>query len=647
VVDTLEGYSPVNFGTPDNHPVDVTVTESDGLPLDNILNVGETWTYTYSHTIQNQDLNTTSALGWSDRGQTDHTVVSPTSANGALFFAGSDVNATGTGLIQSFLRIQDSPTESGFNTDYRPVELADKSGPFTHSIKLGDIPVITIDGVQYREFRLDLNEKDSQSNDLITLTDLKILSANTGDLHGWTGGGFSSGSSTLLYDMDGAGDVSVGLNAWSTGSGHGDYVVTIREDAFRGVDDGAYIYLYSAFANNDGGFEEWYLQAPSQLTNTVNITTDQGASGSSSVGVTFDSSADLSITKIAKVTGQDGDNIANNAGDLITYTITLHNTSNVDLHNVVVSDPFAGGATFVSGDTGNDHVMGVNETWVYTASHVVTQSEIDAGGQIVNTATVSSDQTLPQSAVSLVGVENGFHQGGSSFVFQDPHAASYWASHSSAFANGVLVGDTNGNGVADAGEDTLFFSAAAVHDLISIADSSNDVRLGMAREALAAQLNINDLAAQDGHSGKAYAPAGLVTDAVEWLKGEAPFQFSDGSSGNVDSNHDGIVGWNANSHNFTEGSAAKSNKAAWGTQVDVYNGPIANGDWDNNSSLAGNQEANGLNLMHALQNYNAEQLVVSTDGQNVGWNNGVSVVGVHSNDTDNFWLTLKDTGHIG
>ena len=41
----------------------------------------------------------------------------------------------------------------------------------------------------------------------------------------------------------------------------------------------------------------------------------------------------------------------------------------------------------------NDNLLEVGETWRYTASHAVTQAEIDAGGNIVNTATADSDQT--------------------------------------------------------------------------------------------------------------------------------------------------------------------------------------------------------------------------------------------------------------
>ena len=35
------------------------------------------------------------------------------------------------------------------------------------------------------------------------------------------------------------------------------------------------------------------------------------------------------------------------------------------------------GATYVSGDDGRDGILGVSETWTYTADYAVTQAEID------------------------------------------------------------------------------------------------------------------------------------------------------------------------------------------------------------------------------------------------------------------------------
>ena len=88
----------------------------------------------------------------------------------------------------------------------------------------------------------------------------------------------------------------------------------------------------------------------------------------------------------------------------------------------------------------------------------------------------------------------------------------------------------------------------------------------------------------------------------------------------------------------------KSTKQAWQQDVDVYDRAV--GDWDNNASLAGNQEASGQDLKGALKYFNQGQLAVSSDGASVGWNTGTGVVNVHSNDLDSFWLTLHQQGMV-
>ena len=48
--------------------------------------------------------------------------------------------------------------------------------------------------------------------------------------------------------------------------------------------------------------------------------------------------------------------------------------------------------------------MDVGETWQYTASHTVTQAELDAGTAIVNTATVTGTGATPDSDDATVAV---------------------------------------------------------------------------------------------------------------------------------------------------------------------------------------------------------------------------------------------------
>ncbi|MHA7131971.1 DUF7507 domain-containing protein [Algoriphagus namhaensis] len=80
-------------------------------------------------------------------------------------------------------------------------------------------------------------------------------------------------------------------------------------------------------------------------------------------------------------------------GEEIDYEIILENTGNVSIRNVVVNDPTAtSGPTLVSGDDGNG-VLDVGETWIYEATHVVTQEDLDAG-EFTNTVTADGDLTF-------------------------------------------------------------------------------------------------------------------------------------------------------------------------------------------------------------------------------------------------------------
>ena len=87
----------------------------------------------------------------------------------------------------------------------------------------------------------------------------------------------------------------------------------------------------------------------------------------------------LHIEKDATVPG----GTADAAGEMISYTLAVTNPGNAAMAGVVVTDPFTtdeapvliGG--FNTGDTDQDSLLDVGETWQYTASHTVTQAELD------------------------------------------------------------------------------------------------------------------------------------------------------------------------------------------------------------------------------------------------------------------------------
>ena len=91
----------------------------------------------------------------------------------------------------------------------------------------------------------------------------------------------------------------------------------------------------------------------------------------------------LHIEKDASVPGGTADVV----GETIGYTLAVTNLGNVAIAGVVVDDPFTTNeapvlvAGFNSGDTDQDNLLDVTETWHYTASHQVTQAELELGCQ--------------------------------------------------------------------------------------------------------------------------------------------------------------------------------------------------------------------------------------------------------------------------
>ena len=123
----------------------------------------------------------------------------------------------------------------------------------------------------------------------------------------------------------------------------------------------------------------------------------------------------MTVHKTATVPG----GTANAVGEVVSYSITVANVGDVNLTGITVTDPsvsnlaptLSGG--FNAGDTNHDNQLSTGETWQYTASHTVTQSDLDTNGggdgQINNTVTADSAQTTPVSASSAVDVEQSTH----------------------------------------------------------------------------------------------------------------------------------------------------------------------------------------------------------------------------------------------
>jgi hypothetical protein len=212
-------------------------------------------------------------------------------ATGAIFYQGV-MQPTGTGYVNSFVRIQHSPTEQGYNTDKRPVQFDEKTDPnFTRSLAVANVPIVNINGTNYREFFLDINENNSTNGHYLSLDKLQIFLGASGNLGNYAASGTGGLTGTLnglspIYTMDtgvGIGDlqdnwIKLDYSLNNGGSGKSDMVAYIPDSLFTNTGANPFVYLYSQFGitasgptglTTDAGFEEWYTNSPLAVTHTA------------------------------------------------------------------------------------------------------------------------------------------------------------------------------------------------------------------------------------------------------------------------------------------------------------------------------------------------------------------------------------------
>jgi hypothetical protein len=196
--------------------------------------------------------------------------------NGALFLQ-TDTQPTGTGVIDPFLRLQNSPSETGINTSLdtpnQPI-LDDKPGIWTHDLALSTLSQVTVNGTAYYKFLLDINQ--TAASPLLTLDTVKIyvrnqinslssLNSFISAIQNNTGQGKNPN-----YDL-GANTVTLNYSL-NHGSGSGDMFMYVPvSDLGTDTTGNQFVYLYTQFgvpnASNDG-FEEWAaMEAPPSPTN--------------------------------------------------------------------------------------------------------------------------------------------------------------------------------------------------------------------------------------------------------------------------------------------------------------------------------------------------------------------------------------------
>jgi hypothetical protein len=329
------------------------------------------------------------------------------------------------------------------------------------------------------------------------------------------------------------------------------------------------------------------------LENVATADSSQTAPDTDDASVPVQQKASIDIEKHVSIDGgatwSDADDpmgpIAT-SGANVMFKFVVANTGNMTLTNATVTDSVfdLNGAAAGTAKALGTLAVGASTEFQISAPWAAGQHVNDATATGTYSAGTASDHDLAYyyGLIDCVGTRTpGFWLSPNGLTFWDGTVGNETKSGPNfpggellAFNNGIvdgpdpgssnkeeryiLLGDYNGNGVADVGEDTLKMSLALALKVLDASQKpSQDARYVLGRDVIAAWLNFE---AGNGAGGALdpNSPTAKMNKAIDWLQ-----QYAD-------ANHDGVADFN--------GPAIKQNTAAWQgsgaglhTALDEYN----------------------------------------------------------------------------
>jgi hypothetical protein len=212
-------------------------------------------------------------------------------AGGAIYTQGSF--GSGTGVFPAFSRVQQNGNEEGMSTT---ANILNNTSDNTHnfSILKSDLGIVTVGGVQYYQFNVDINEAGGQQgNQFLSLDDLEIWTQDAAIDADGNATVYPPPGGVLRYDLSATGTRILMDYSLATGSGTSDVTVLIPISLLAADLGSDNVYLYSSFGHltncqstasnpteaakctagadytSSDGFEEWNFRAASGSTTFV------------------------------------------------------------------------------------------------------------------------------------------------------------------------------------------------------------------------------------------------------------------------------------------------------------------------------------------------------------------------------------------
>ncbi|MDM8542345.1 hypothetical protein QUF90_14820 [Desulfococcaceae bacterium HSG9] len=212
---------------------------------------------------------------------------------------------------------------------------------------------------------------------------LTLAKALTGNTDQDSSGAVSSGD-TLAYTvtMTNTGDVTL------TDVVVSDTLITPNSTTCASVAPGATCVLIGDYVATQADVDAGRIMNTGTVSDDVVCPATGSGTCESSVITPIPQNPDLTLAKVMTGNADQDSSGAVSSGDTLAYTVTMTNTGDVTLTDVVVSD------TLITPNSITCASVAPGATCVLTGDYVVTQADADAG-QIMNTGTVRDDVVCP------------------------------------------------------------------------------------------------------------------------------------------------------------------------------------------------------------------------------------------------------------
>lgn len=353
----------------------MTAPSTNDNTVDTTLAVGETWTYTASYVLTQDDIDAGGVSNIATFTGTPRNSITPESVETSS--TGNTTIGAGNGSATSKVITQD-PSINGTKT----AALTNDVG--SDGFGVGDTVTYTVTATNTGNVTLTnvgvYSDTLTQADDTAPANSLSSFTIETNGSTTLAPGESVSFTATYLVDqadIDAGGLLNTATVIGTPPSGAGNEVTDVTDDA----DDA------------DGNTDDDKTELRS-IKNPV-----------------------LEVTKTVDDASLD-DGVR--AGDVLVYTITVKNVGNVTLDTVTIADTLTPtGGTGISltpvfdaeSDAGSDQKISVGETWTWTYEYALLQSDLDAGG-VANVATVSAEDPQGDPVVAQSKVDGNTNANG-------------------------------------------------------------------------------------------------------------------------------------------------------------------------------------------------------------------------------------------